>query len=751
MEVGTLSVGQDALLRDEELQSLATELRADALQHDQAVVQEVFDNLEGMELPVQSFLEVFRSNPQLQQRVALAADLKPGELEEVDLEAWFQSMDMDASSTLSFDEFVAGLVKIRSSRHAEDLEAVMQEALVVAAKAFEDANLSRQGDLDLTSFVEALLDPETQMQLSFATKLPMEYFESLTIDSVTDLFNQIDVDASGSVSFKEWVSALVRTRFDTYQQEKEEEAELFQAAADDGAVQLAEEAFDDADNDWSGEISLQEFITAFRTNPRFLAKVSMTIEVSEEELSMLHDDELESLFQSLDKDLTGQLSFGEFVRGLVDIRNLRQEAKQLDEQFQEDTVMEQAYLDACAAFDEADFQYKRQLDLRTFMEAMSDPSVAESMSNATKLPLEYFQSLDTHDKERLFREIDTDESGAVSFEEWVRALVNARFATYQQEKAEEEEEAEFAAQLAEEAFDDADEARLAVQGASGVPQNSHHYQLPEWILNLPPLHDAEKALIDAALFKLKRRGIATECKPRDLSLLVQELYLWAPENMAKATIEDAFPGRDLAVGFNDPEDWYVLYQAVLSRQPVWTMPLTKSAQAREPLTARDLQSHESSMRRAYDKFARNFGGAMSVDDLGEFFIEAGLADKDLDLPRILSDFEGKRKPGCIHFPEIVELCNDVISGMLRNSSNDNFSRLLRVHPKRAYAGIAPPPLQPGARSPRKPPPLPTLGQVYLGETGAAWTGNRRGMKWIGQGGSVIASPRAVLHGRLPPL
>lgn len=541
---------------------------------------------------------------------------------------------------------------------------------------------------------------------------------------------------------------------------------------------------------------------------------------------MLHDDELESLFQSLDTDFSGQLSFDEFVRGLVDIRNLRQDATQLEEQLEEDAVINQAYLDACAAFEEADFQYKGQLDLSTFLEAMSDPSVAESLSYATKLPLGYFQSLGKIDKERLFKEIDKDDSGAISFEEWVRALVDARFATYQQEKVE-QQEAEFAAQLAVEAFEDADDdwsgkldiekfthafkfnssflskvseatgvdvrdlaefqtvdiedlfqkldvdfsgtvsfqefvsglmqARLAIHGAgsqSEVPQDANRYQLPEWILQLPPLHDAEKTLIDEALVKLKRRGITIERKPCDLSQLVQELYLWAPEEMAKAVIEEAFPGRDLARDFNEPDDWYVLYQAVLSRQPVWTKPLTKSAQTTEPLTARDIQSHESSMRRAYDKFAGNSRG-MDADDLGDFFVQAGLLDKDMDLPRILSDFTRKRKPGCISFPEVVELCNDVISGMLRNSSNDNFAGLLRVHPKRAYSGKPQPqPVpqpQPGAVSPRKPPPLPSLGQVYLGETGAAWTGNRRGMSWIGSARSVMSTPRSVLHAKLPPL
>lgn len=164
------------------------------------------------------------------------------------------------------------------------------------------------------------------------------------------------------------------------------------------------------------------------------------------------------------------------------------------------------------------------------------------------------------------------------------------------------------------------------------------------------------------------------------------------------------------------------------------------------------------MRRAYDKLVGNSRG-MHVDDLDAFFVEVGLLDKDLDLPRILSDFERRRQPGRIYFPELVELCNDVISGMLRNSSNTKLSGLLRMHPKRAYAGIPMPKPhpqpEPGAVSPRKPPPLPTLSQVYLGETGAAWTGR---MSWITSPRSVMPSPisvmpspRSFLHAKLPPL
>jgi len=244
----------------------------------------------------------------------------------------------------------------------------------------------------------------------------------------------------------------VNVRMETYETEKAEETEATAAIA-----QLAEEAMGEADEDWSGEMDFQQFVQAFMYNPRFLRKVSMATGVPVEDYQMLQVDDLADLFNELDADFSGTISFDEFVKGLVDIRIARQRQKTEEDAMEQERVVQLAFADASQAFDDADMGYKGELDPKAFAEAMMKPEVQELVVMATKLPMDYFAALDAQGCEALFREIDTDDSGTVSFEEWVTALVRTRLATYAQEKVEAEEAAEAVAQLAEEAMDEADE------------------------------------------------------------------------------------------------------------------------------------------------------------------------------------------------------------------------------------------------------------------------------------------------------
>jgi len=217
---------------------------------------------------------------------------------------------------------------------------------------------------------------------------------------------------------------------------------------------------------------------------------------------------------------------------------------------------------------------------------------------------------------------------------------------------------------------------------------------------LPALALHEKDMVRRALTALIERLGELRCTPTNVALFYQELFLWGDEQMAKTHMQEAFAGRDVSRGIVEIEDWHKLYQLCLDDQPVWTKPLTKIAISKEPTTAKDVQNHEMNLRKVYNKFSSSNGG-MDAEDVHQFFAEAALLDGNADADKILYDFERRRKPGPVFFPEIVELCNNLISGALRRHANPNFSALPDIHPKRAYAP-------------------PSVGRVFLGNTGSSW-------------------------------
>merc|ERR1719163_1544810 len=117
----------------------------------------------------------------------------------------------------------------------EDEEAVLDEAYMEAADAFDDADFGYEGELSLDQFMEAMKDPSVIEKISHATKISPEDLYNQTEESLMDFFRAIDTDFSGTVSFNEWVNALVKIRSDKFDQEKieekEKEAEVQEAVA----------------------------------------------------------------------------------------------------------------------------------------------------------------------------------------------------------------------------------------------------------------------------------------------------------------------------------------------------------------------------------------------------------------------------------------------------------------------------------------------------------------------------------------
>jgi len=276
------------------------------------------------------------------------------------------------------------------------------------------------------------------------------------------MFMLIDDNGNGTVSFQEWVKYLVQVRFDVLQEEREEEVEKKQVAS--ALIEIAEAAFDDADDDWSGEFEFAEFVRAFRGNVQFIEKIALACDVPLEALTSLSDEEIEELFHQFDVDHSGSISFEEFIKGLAEIRlvSARAQAHEQAEQAEEGHVptkieeqLEEAFVDAAEAFENAAFSIDGELSFDDFVAALQDPVILRKIQSATQLPFSFLRCMDMDTMKALFTEIDVDGSGSIDFQEWVNAFFKVR-ENYLTEEMEHEYNALRASQLAESAFDEID-------------------------------------------------------------------------------------------------------------------------------------------------------------------------------------------------------------------------------------------------------------------------------------------------------
>merc|ERR1719247_1198258 len=242
-----------------------------------------------------------------------------------EMQQFFSNVDTDMSGTIDFNEWMSALIQMRESTLVEEKEvaraeaaaeqADLQTAVDKVAAAFAESSLTPEGELKLADFLKCLSDDAIVSKVAEATKMPKSALLGLTEFQLASLFHQIDADASGAVSFQEWVVALIDIR------ESQKQTLAAERAAHEGeSAAFAEWAFDGDDGQLTQEMTYQEFIDKFKSDESFLMKVACATLMDYHELKMLNVEELTELFIALDTDLSGTIDFDEFVQGLVQIR-----------------------------------------------------------------------------------------------------------------------------------------------------------------------------------------------------------------------------------------------------------------------------------------------------------------------------------------------------------------------------------------------------------------------------------------------
>ena len=125
---------------------------------------------------------------------------------------------------------------------------------------------------------------------------------------VDGLFRDFDRDSSGAISFDEFARNLAPLM------RQQGHGALFPHQRVRQCV--SEELFQNFEADWAGKVEIEAFIRAFRTNPRFVHKVAHACRVS---TAALTPAQLNDVFNELDGDYSGVLSFEEFAIGLEQV------------------------------------------------------------------------------------------------------------------------------------------------------------------------------------------------------------------------------------------------------------------------------------------------------------------------------------------------------------------------------------------------------------------------------------------------
>lgn len=345
-------------LKDGSLEKVVNEME----EQKRLIAAELEDlNIQSMELSIPDFINMFRTNEKLLNKVALATDMSKEDLKNIDdndMNKWFVEMDTDNSGTLSFDEFVDGIATIREKlRKGEklalfakgrksliaglrdgSLERVVQEMEEKKRQVAEELGESFE-ELETDKFIEKFRsDKKLVAKVAEQTGIDLDILNGLDDAKLKVWFKQMDEagDNNGKLSFDEFVEGIVTIREEQKKDEtKTAKLALFQkgrksliSGLKDGTLEKVvaemEEKKAMVAKQFEGfekmELTIPEFIKVFRKNQNLVMKVSVATGMHVEDLNALNDETMQEWFTEMDADKSGTLSFDEFVEGIVKIR-----------------------------------------------------------------------------------------------------------------------------------------------------------------------------------------------------------------------------------------------------------------------------------------------------------------------------------------------------------------------------------------------------------------------------------------------
>jgi Ca2+-binding EF-hand superfamily protein len=222
-------------LKDGSLERLVSEM-----EKQKAMVAAELDAFEKMDLKVVDFIKEFRTNEKLLQKVSLSTGLAISDLsglQDADLIKWFEDMDTDCSGTLSFDEFVEGIMKVREEQMSSDQRtakvALFQKGRKTLLAGLKDGSLERvvgemekqkamiaaeldafeKMDLKVAEFIKEFRNNEKLLQkVSLSTGLATSDLSNLQDVDLIRWFQDMDTDGSGTLSFDEFVEGIMKVR-----------------------------------------------------------------------------------------------------------------------------------------------------------------------------------------------------------------------------------------------------------------------------------------------------------------------------------------------------------------------------------------------------------------------------------------------------------------------------------------------------------------------------------------------------------
>eukprot|EP00928_Gymnodinium_smaydae_P053873 TRINITY_DN37774_c0_g1_i1.p1 TRINITY_DN37774_c0_g1~~TRINITY_DN37774_c0_g1_i1.p1 ORF type:complete len:965 (-),score=262.41 TRINITY_DN37774_c0_g1_i1:122-3016(-) len=456
----------------------------DEMEEQKRLIAAELEAFEKWDLKTEDFIKEFRSNEKLLQKVSLSTNVSVSDLKSLDddkLSKWFVEMDTDKSGTLSFDEFVEGILKIREEQAAMEAQgakiALFQKGRRTLLAGLKDGSLARvvdemeeqkrlmaaefeafeKWDLKIPDFIKEFRSNVKLMQkVAVSTGMSVDEMTNLKDDDLHKWFTEMDTDQNGMLSFDEFVEGIVKIRDDL---KKGEKVALFMkgrrsllAGLRDGSLKKVVDEMEAQKAAIAAELtdfenmnhSIQDFIKLFRANDKLIQKVSEQTEFPEADLKALNDADLEKWFVDMDADQDGNLTFDEFVEGIMKVREMQmvsaaksaklavfQKGRRillagLKDNSLERVVSEMEEQKRLVAEELQGFE-SMELSIPQFIKVFrTNEKLVQKVSVVTGVAISSLKDIKDAKLEKWFVEMDTDQNGKLSFDEFIEGIVKVR-------------------------------------------------------------------------------------------------------------------------------------------------------------------------------------------------------------------------------------------------------------------------------------------------------------------------------------